>query len=129
MKKAKNTTAENDEPVINSTPTLDNVLIQLWSVAEQHVSPSQLKMLARADEEAEVIVGSLYDSLEGLACLVASDNDTGNFQSQRDVSQLLFMTVQHLRMIEGLIHISSAAKCYLADPKLHQVIKGENHEK
>lgn len=54
-------------------------------------------MFARADEGAEVIVGSLYDSLEGLACLVASDNGTGNFQSQRDVSQSLFMTVQHLR--------------------------------
>lgn len=124
----KDTTVANSEPEINSIATLNNILSELWSIAEKHVSPSQLEMFARADVEAEAIVGSLYDSLEGVACLIASDNSTGYFQDPHYVSKLLFMTVQHLRMVEGLMQISNSAKCYLADPELHQVIKGENHE-
>ncbi len=53
---------------------------------------------------------------------MASDKDTGNFQSQRDVSQLLFLFVQNLRAIEGLAYISDSAKDRLINPDKSRTI-------
>ena len=106
-------------------PTTSNILAELWEKSSSNYSKEELEWFTGADQEAEMLIGELENTLESLGCLVASDGGTGNFQSKCDVSQLLFLTVQSLRTVRGLIHVSDSAKDRLINPELYLRVKGK----
>lgn len=122
MQTNQSTTPEDNEQSIKCVPTAREILSDLWDRSSRNLTKKELEWFASASQETEISLGALKDTLEGIGCLVASDKDTGNFQSQRDVSQLLFLIVQNLRAIEGLAYISDSAKDRLINPELYQKI-------
>jgi hypothetical protein len=97
-----------------------DALSLLWNKAKNNLDEQELKNVAGLDGHAGFLAGNLTGIVEGLGCLVLSDNNAGNFQDADSVSTLLFSISNQIDHIHGLLFISGEASAKLEDMKQHQ---------
>ena len=90
--------------------TTASALALLWQKASDTMSPPELEWFADgAAEQVGRDARTLADVLEGTACLVANDEDTGSFRDADSASKLLFNLHNQLNAIAGLADIAADA--------------------
>jgi hypothetical protein len=97
-----------------------NILIKLWERASDTLTDEELEWFSGATDHAENMIIPLHETINGIGCLVASDEQDGTFQSRHDVPGLLFSIANSLDTIQGLIHIGSAANHRLRKPECYR---------
>jgi len=111
------TPAATPAPVKLPAFTLRSLLEVLWERACPHMTPQELRWLAEgAPELTSCYAQHLETVLEGIACLVLADGNSGpgggnagSFQSSVDVPDLLFSQVNHYSLISGLGRLTGDA--------------------
>lgn len=101
-----------------------NVLWQLWKRTADSLSKSELEYFAKATAHAHTESKNLRDVVSGLGCLIASDDQSGALQDQRDLPTLLYSISAQLDTISGMIEIGSAANDRLRLPEYYRQLKG-----
>ena len=90
--------------------TTASALALLWQKASDTMSPPELEWFADgAAEQVGRDARTLADVLEGTACLVANDEETGSFRDADSTSTLLFNLQNQLNTIAGLADIAADA--------------------
>lgn len=94
------------------------IIRELWEVAgEGNLTDDQLRKLVCCEELSSDLQG-LAHTMTGIGCLVNSDGDkegirAGNFQSGRDVPELLFCLANSIEAMSEAIFVSSQASALL----------------
>lgn len=108
-------------PATSITPTADtaqpagafttaSALRLLWDKAGSKMSLGELQWVADgAASQVSCQTRALATTLEGLACLVANDEDVGSFQDSVSVSRLLFGLHGQLDALAGLSELAEDA--------------------
>lgn len=65
------------------------IIAALWEASQDKLTDEQLESLC-CGEEIAYNLSSLAGIMDGIAALVANDEDVGNFQSNDDVSNMLW---------------------------------------
>jgi hypothetical protein len=82
----------------------------MWHKAVGKMDPQELEWIAGgAAEQAGCEARALAATLEGVACLVSSDESSGAFQDADSVSTLLFGLSNQVSTIAGLAEIAADA--------------------
>jgi hypothetical protein len=90
--------------------TAESAISLLWSKASDSMSLQELEWYAAgAAERVTSAASELSAVLEGMACMVESDVESGSFQSARSTSMLLFNLQNQLSTIAGLAEIAAQA--------------------
>ena len=96
----------------------------MWEKSYKQMTAKEMEWFADgAAEQVNNDVRALSATLEGLACLVSSDEESGSFQSARSTSTLLFNLHNQLNVIAGLADVSEQAN-WLA----RRALKGDGHD-
>lgn len=116
---------------INARLDTSNVLFELWERTAPTLNKSELEWFAGASDHAEQIVGNLRHVIEGVGCLVASDElrgkgqpRAGSFQEAPDVATLLYSIEQQLDTVQGLMNVGLSAGYRLRHPEQYSQIGG-----
>jgi hypothetical protein len=97
----------------------------MWEVACKQMSAQEMEWFADgAAEQVNNDVRALSAVLEETACMVASDEASGSFQSAKSTSTLLFHLHNQLSAIAGMAEISEQANWFA-----RQAVKGVSHER
>lgn len=115
--------AQPVEQPIDAMCDTSNVLWELWKRASDSLSKPELEWFAKATEHAHNEAKHLRDVVSGLACLIASDTQSGALQDERGIPTMLFSISAQLDTISGMIEIGSAANDRLRTPELYQRFK------
>lgn len=99
------------------------IMFELWERAAPGLDRESLEWFAGATEYAEHVTTCLQKTIEGIGCLIEQDGSTGsvgagNFQSARDVPQLLFSISNDLDNINALMLVGDSASYRLRKPEL-----------
>lgn len=91
-----------------------SILFELWKRAAPSLDRESLEWFAGATEYGGHIATCLQKTVEGMGCLIEQDGSTGsvgagNFQSARDVPQLLFLISSDLDNINALLQVGDSA--------------------
>jgi hypothetical protein len=70
-------------------------------------------------------LANIEEILEDVGCLIANDEDAGNFQSKESVSTLLFSFSNQLNNIKAMLHIAEEARAVIKYPQLYRVSSKE----
>jgi|GEM_PF-3173023 len=105
---------------------ISSALSTLWEKAAASLTTNELEWFARFTGQAEREVATLSETIMGIGCLISSDDNTGNFQSKSDVSELLFNVSNQLDAIKGMIHIGNQSAGRLRYPDLYERIDALN---
>ncbi|MCB6182973.1 hypothetical protein LIN78_05350 [Leeia sp. TBRC 13508] len=107
--------SSNTITAIDNLPcmTLANVMNMLWDKSKSSLSYEETKWFSNAVYEAERLFANQMSTIEGLACLVADDHNTGSFQDKQSVSSLLFSIAQTMEAGKTLLDVSLAAQFQL----------------
>ena len=98
------------EPRIHTVFKTSRAMATLWEIASNHLSLRELEWFADgAAEQVGNDVRALSYVLESTACLVASDKESGSFQSAKSTADLLFNIHNQLDAIAGLADIAESA--------------------
>src|SRR5450830_805340 len=92
------------------------VISELWLRASENMSHEEIKWLCHASEEAGCMTANLRHVVEGIAGLVGTDSQAGNFQRKDDVAILLYFIGQYLSSIEAMSEIGSEAEYRMRAP-------------
>ncbi|MEQ1635438.1 MAG: hypothetical protein ABL903_02030 [Methylococcales bacterium] len=95
-----------------------SIIHKLWEKSAEHFSDEELEWLSGASEVAERELVNLSSTLESIDCLVNSDEDTGTYNDNGNVSTLLFSIVSQIEYITGLLHVGGEAEWRLNHPEL-----------
>lgn len=93
--------------------TTVSALTLIWEKAHKHLTAQEMEWFA--DGAAEKVNGdirALSTVLEETACIVASDEDSGYFQSAQSTSNLLFHLHNQLDAIAGMAEVSEQANWF-----------------
>ena len=92
-------------------------LALLWERAGLHLTEQELQWVVDGvNDFTGMHTARLEAMFDGLACLVASDKETGSFQSAGDLSDLLFLQSDSMSMIGGMAYAAGMAAMMLAIP-------------
>lgn len=115
--------AQPVEQTIDAICDTSNVLWELRKRTAGSLSKSELEYFAKATEHAHHEANNLRDVVSGLACLIASDTQSGALQDERGIPTMLFSISAQLDTIGGMIEIGSAANDRLRLPEVYQRFK------
>jgi len=90
----------------------------LWDKASHNLSTGDLEWFTRANEYALQQSNNLQKVLEGVGCLIGSDERSGALQDKGSISTLLFSISAQLDTINGLMWLGGAAQDVLKYPEL-----------
>ena len=103
--------------------TVSNGFFALWEKSVNSLTKEELEWFAQFTDEAELAGKNLSGVLNGLGCLIGSDDNTGSFQDQGAVSELLFNLSHQIDTINGMIQIGSSAEHRLRHPERYKVVE------
>lgn len=105
-------TTKKTEATVPKMPTFSTsgAMYLLWEKAEKDLHTHELEWFATgAARQVSLETNVLADMLNGLGSMVASDTESGSFQSGDGVSNLLFNLASQVDTINGLAQISEYA--------------------
>ncbi len=108
----KDSTAEVQTSGIKGVCDTNNIMMELWKRAAPTLTKEELSWFSNACDLAESATISLQESIVGIGCLIYEDGESGtagNFQSSKDVPDLLFHIANSLDQIRGLNNIGMLA--------------------
>jgi hypothetical protein len=91
-------------------------LFELYETAAPHLSVEQLELMARATECAQLVAENLRDITDGLAALIAND-EQGSWDWRGKTPQLLWQMSYQFGLIAGLIELGTSAEYRLKHPE------------
>jgi hypothetical protein len=113
MSRSKTTVEVQTIPAPTGVTTCASIIDALWERASGNLSTEEIKWLSNAGEQADVMTASLMDVVNGIAGLVAADEQSGDFQRKDDVSQLLWFIGGSLSDINAMHDIGRRANFLL----------------
>jgi hypothetical protein len=91
-------------------------LFELFETAAPHLSVEQLELMARATEGAQLEAENLRDITDGLAALMAND-EQGSWDWRGKTPRLLWQMSYSLDVIAGMIELGTSAAYRLKHPE------------
>ncbi|HET7831819.1 MAG TPA: hypothetical protein VFK88_02530 [Gallionella sp.] len=108
---------------IKPAATARRIMSELWDRAADSLSTEELKWFAGSSEFTRMQARNLSEVVEGIGCLIGSDENAGNFQEAGSVTTLLFNISHSIDTIAGMMEISDFAQDRLINADHYQRLK------